>query len=584
MSKRNLFTQMMTKLKVVSPTSWEDIDQVLSKIQQSNPPQEEISVQEFFQLSRQGLAFLTYDYGIDGVSIEISKYAQSLQDLLFGKEKAAIHLIGGDFFPQADSILKPEWKQFRIKGSNGWAKWDDGKWFAKLFYEDMPTNSQESNELAVEIWNQSVSFSERLGRYLQENDIHLLIPVNISSNPGNLAMGLCVVLVSEAMGIYVVNSNHDFYWESGKPASQRKPGEAPGPRDHFFRNIHHRSFFSLFERIYPWNGQKWTQVNINRLQSTRLIEEYGFSPNRIYEVSTSLSDEFYHEYNWEDIKSVRLRMAHILSDGHRIIRPIPVQQHLADLKRWMPNQKPLVCAAREGLSLNLTSDQIIYFLQPTRIIARKRIEKDWHLIGALLHYPPFLNEFEKNPHRQIVLHITGPTPIEHQADLETVLKAFMEVIASVPASISERLFLACSVGNEEQPSFSEKGFRRLHIEDIYRLATAVLFPSETEGRGLPIGEASASKVPIICSRYSPEEVFADVTGEGGPQEKKILYTLFPEEDFPESFLKEVMDLVIYPEKTRERIAHNRNAARLRYGKEIMKKIFKEILTELSNSK
>jgi hypothetical protein len=98
MSKRNLFTQMMTKLKVVSPTSWEDIDQVLSKIQQSNPPQEKISVQEFFQLSRQGLAFLTYDYGIDGVSIEISKYAQSLQDLLFGKEKAAIHLIGGDFF------------------------------------------------------------------------------------------------------------------------------------------------------------------------------------------------------------------------------------------------------------------------------------------------------------------------------------------------------------------------------------------------------------------------------------------------------------------------------------------------------
>ena len=277
-------------------------------------------------------------------------------------------------------------------------------------------------------------------------------------------------------------------------------------------------------------------------------------------------------------------MAHILSDGQPVIRPIPVQQHLANLKTWMSTQKPLVCAARDCLSLDLTSDQIIYFLQPTRIIARKRIEKDWHLIGALLHYPLFLNEFKKNPHRQIVLHITGPTPIEHQADLETVLKAFMEVIANVPSSISDRLFLAFSVGNEEHPSFQEKGLSRLCIEEIYHLATAILFPSETEGRGLPIGEASASEIPIICSRYSPEEVFADAVGEGLPEEKQILYTLFPEGDFPESFLTEVTELTLYPVKIRERIACNKNAARLRYRKEVMGKIFKEIFTELSNSK
>ena len=60
------------------------------------------------------------------------------------------------------------------------------------------------------------------------------------------------------------------------------------------------------------------------------------------------------------------------------------------------------------------------------------------------------------------------------------------------------------------------------------MADAVVFPSETEGRGLPIIEASASGVPIICSQYHPREVFGDVIGEKLPKELQIHYTLFPE--------------------------------------------------------
>ena len=584
MNKHNLYTRMMTKLNSVDPRSWEDIDRVLSEIRQSSPPLQTSGLPEFLESLRKGIAFVTYDYGIDGVSIEISKYAQSLQDILSNGQKTDIVFIGGDFFPQADSVLKPEWKRFRIEGFNGWAKWDGGKWFAKLFYEELPEDSRASNLLATEIWKQAITLSEKLGRIIVENDIHLLFPVNVSSNPGNLAVGLCIVLVSEAMEMFVLNSNHDFYWESGKPALLRKPGEAPGPRDHFFRNIHNRSFFSFFEKLYPWNGRRWMQVNINRLQSSRLIEQHGFPQSRVCEISTSLSDEYFREYNHEHIKSVRLRMAHILSNGQSVIHPIPIHQHLADLNAWMSEQKPLVIATREGLSLDITSDLIIYLLQPTRVIARKRIQKDCQLIGALLHFPPFLNKFKNNPQRKIVLHITGPTPIEHQADLEIVLHALVDVYTGVPESISDRIFLAFSVGNEEHPCFPEKGFRRMSIEDIYRLATAVLFPSETEGRGLPIGESAASEIPIICSRYSPEDVFADVVGENLPKEEQILYTLFPEEGFPESFLSETTELLLHPERNQERIAHNKKAARFRYGREVMKKIFMAILSELSNSK
>ncbi len=100
---------------------------------------------------------------------------------------------------------------------------------------------------------------------------------------------------------------------------------------------------------------------------------------------------------------------------------------------------------------------------------------------------------------------------------------------------------------------------------------------------MPIGEASARGIPIICSRYYPEEVFTDEVGEDLPEEKQILYTLFPEGDMTEFFLQEVTKVSLYPEKIRDQIIHNRNAAHLRYRKEIMGKIFKEILTEFLNN-
>ena len=579
-STHDLFSQMMDNLKSFKPANWEDIAEALSKIKESAPPLESISETDFFEKVRKGLAFWTYDFGIDGVSIEISKYAQCLQDLLAAEKKASIHFVAGDFHSQADSVIKPEWYRHHIPRVNGWLKWDNGVWFDKLFYHDMPENSKESDDMAVEIWNQAVGLAEKFGAYIAEKDISLIIPVNVNSNPGNLATAICTILVSELMGIHVINSNHDYYWEGGKPASEKKPGEAIGPRDKFFRNINNRPFFSLFEKIYPWNGKRWIQVNINTPQSSKIIEELGFSKNRVFEISTSVSDKFFKEYSKDEIKSVRLRMAHILSDGESIIHPVAVKPHLKNLKQWMGNQKPLVCASRDGLSLDLTSEQIIYFLQPTRIMDRKRIEKNLHLIGALLKHQPFLNEFENNADRQIVLHITGPVPIEHQADLEIVLKAYIDVISEVSTSIAERLFLAFSVGTEQHPCFQKKGFKRLCIEDIYRLATVVLFPSETEGRGLPIIESSAAGIPIICSRYQPERIFADVVGESLPEEQQILYIQFPEQDFSKPFLNEATDLVLFPEKGKKRKEHNINATRSRYSAEVMKESFKIYLTEV----
>ncbi|MBC8491569.1 MAG: glycosyltransferase [Candidatus Marinimicrobia bacterium] len=582
--KKVLFSRMMDRLKSFKPVNWNDITDALSVVKENAPPLKQFDEAEFFEKVRKGIGFWTFDFGIDGVSIEISKYAQCLQDILSNEEKASIHLISGDFHSQADSVIKPEWHRFHIPRVNGWLKWDNGVWFDKLFYRDMPEGSPESDEVAVAIWNQAVGLAEKLGAYIAEKDLSLLIPVNVNSNPGNLATGMCTVLVSELMGLYVINSNHDFYWEGGKPASQKKIDEASGPRDKFFRNIANRPFFSMFEKIYPWNGKRWLQININKPQSNNLVEKLGFPKDRVFEISTSVSDEFFKKYTKNEIKSVRLRMAHILSDGNPMIYPIAANPHLEKLKNWMNKQKPLVCANRDGLILDLTSDRIFYFLQPTRIIDRKRIEKDLHLIAALLKHPTFRCEFERNTERQIILHITGPAPIEHQADLENVLEAYIDVLSEVPDSMADRIFLAFSVGTEEHVCFLEKGFKSLCIEDIYRLATAIVFPSKTEGRGLPIIESCAAGVPIICSRYQPEQIFADVVGESLAEEQQIQYILFPEEDFSESLLNEITDLLIYPEKGKERKEHNIKATRQRYGPEIMKETLKKFLIELINIK
>ena len=173
--------------------------------------------------------------------------------------------------------------------------------------------------------------------------------------------------------------------------------------------------------------------------------------------------------------------------------------------------------------------------------------------------------FEQQAEQQLVLHITGPTPLEHQEDLETILDAYANLIGALPPAVAERVFLAFSAGHETHPRLEALDFEDMTIVDIFRMATAVLFPSEIEGRGLPIIESNAVGVPIICSRYRPEEVFADVIGEDLPKTLQIRYVLFPEDDFPDAFLSEVAHLLTSAEARTKWRDHNRQVVRRRYS-------------------
>ena len=224
--------------------------------------------------------------------------------------------------------------------------------------------------------------------------------------------------------------------------------------------------------------------------------------------------------------------------------------------------------------LDPSAEGTIYCLQPTRVVGRKRIYKDLKLLTALLNHEKLKEAFESGEVTQLVLHITGPVPIEHQKDLETVLNAYIELCTNVPRETADHVFVAFSVGTEDHPSLQKNNLHKLCIEEIYRLADIILFPSETEGRGLPIIESSACGVPIVCSRYYPGEVFDGVVGKGLLDEEQIKYILFPEENiFSNELLNEIADLLLKPESRNYYAKHNKVAVEKRYGIEMLVKKF-----------
>jgi len=574
------YHHLTTVLDNFHPVDWEDIVNLLSQIKNKKKAPLTSRREDVLKSFAKGTAFITFSFGIDGVSVETVKYAHTLHELFSPIRNPEIYFIAGNFQPQASSILSEEWQRYQLDGIDGWDKWDDGKWFDALYIKKLKLHSQESNRLTKEIYSQAVLIAKRLGKYLLEKQISLVVPINIASNPGNIALTLGLVLATEILGTYVLNSNHDFYWEAGKPLSERALGEEPGVRDHFFRNIKNKTFFSLFEKLYPWNGKRWLQVNINARQSRKLVNKHGFAEEKVFEISTCIADSFFGDYSKEDVIDIRLRMGQILSNGETVMRPVPIADHLTRVDDWMKDQRPVILGARSGLCIDPRSEDLIVLLQPTRIVSRKRIERNLELIEALLKKSALGEEFRNNLNYQLILLITGPTPIEHQEDLERVLIAYRETLSALPGMLADRIYLAFFVGHEKRATFLNNKIQPLSIETIYRMADAVVFPSETEGRGLPIIEASASGIPIICSQYRPREVFREVIGVGQPEALRIKYVLFPDGNFDQDFLSNVATLLIDPSAKSKLVSHNKEAVRARYGHGSFKNKFERLLNQL----
>jgi hypothetical protein len=558
-----LSVQRLDEVADRSVQSWADIHAVLDEFATAETPRTDDTLDR--RLAG-GIAFLTFDYGIDGVTIEIAKYACCLEQELRDRGiEPVIHCIGGDFHLAADQVLASRWRRKRIDQANGWSKWHGGVWFDRMFRADMPADSAESREVAQAVWQQAMGFARELADYLVDNGVGVLIPVNVNSNPGNPALALAAVLATEALDIPVLNSCHDFFWEAGKPSSDRQPGEAAGARDHFFRNHTNEAFFRLIERIHPWTGSRWLTMVINSLQEVGLARRADIAPGRIMEVGTYIEDEFFVPITDERKIELRRQLGYLMAHGERMVSIELVDDFDARIPEWMNEQQPIVCGAETGISFDLADPHAIWLLQPTRIVPRKRIPRDWDLIEALFQYAPFRLMFEENPQLTLTLHVTGPVPAEHAGDLRDVVSGFKRVLGNAPNHIRRRIYLALSAGKLGHSTLQGRGFDHLSIADLYHLADLVLLPSATEGRGLPILESAAAGLPLVCSRYHPRGVFDAVIGSELEERERLQYLHFPEGRMGTALLQEITDRVFLPAVSSSLRLHNRRAVAARYG-------------------
>ena len=182
------FHEMVACLENHHPSNWNDIARILNQLKNNGAFYSSDNVEEHLHLSTNRVAFITFSYGIDGVSAEISKYARSFNEICQFSNECTIHLIGGNFDLQASSMVSPEWRWQTFEGIDGWDKWDGGQWFEALYAQLVEPHSEASKDLAAEMFSQAVVIATNLGNYFVDNRISLLIPVNIASNPGNFAL------------------------------------------------------------------------------------------------------------------------------------------------------------------------------------------------------------------------------------------------------------------------------------------------------------------------------------------------------------------------------------------------------------
>ncbi len=124
------------------------------------------------ELSNGNLAFLSFYYSIDGVTIEIDKYAQSFEREFPG---IGIHLLAGKIHSEARTIFSPDYHFYEVKEADGFDNWS---LYQDFFHTKLQRGSTKYNRLITEFWAQIKRIAGRLANYVKKNNINLLYVIN----------------------------------------------------------------------------------------------------------------------------------------------------------------------------------------------------------------------------------------------------------------------------------------------------------------------------------------------------------------------------------------------------------------------
>jgi glycosyltransferase involved in cell wall biosynthesis len=178
----------------------------------------------------------------------------------------------------------------------------------------------------------------------------------------------------------------------------------------------------------------------------------------------------------------RADLAELMGLDPATIRVVPNGVDLAGLLGLAP--ATLALARRVGL---LAFDPLV--LLPARITPRKNVEQALHVVAAM--------RAGGRPAAGLV--VTGPVD-PHEAGASRYLDALVALRQDLGLT-GAAVFLA-----EELVDPAAEAL----VHDLYRLADLLLLPSRDEGFGIPILEAAAHRLPIVCSDL---QVLRDLAGD-----------------------------------------------------------------------
>ncbi|KKL60522.1 hypothetical protein LCGC14_2204490, partial [marine sediment metagenome] len=197
---------MMSQLRSETINTWFDLGLFLDRFKENRPvPSTTIhgKYKDYIaSVAKNAMAICTFEYGTDGVSQEISKYTRVFKSIFKGVQ---IHYIGGKFSPKGEHLIPEDIKRFKL---NGFESFDDWKLYKHFFFKKLERGGKKYNDLIIDFWEEVLYITEKLGTYLDNENIKLLYLVNTNSNPGNISFALSTVFISEYLGIPVINNNH----------------------------------------------------------------------------------------------------------------------------------------------------------------------------------------------------------------------------------------------------------------------------------------------------------------------------------------------------------------------------------------
>lgn len=562
---------MLAELRNKQINTWFDLGLFIDRIRDT-PPKAVFpgDLNDFKQhIEAGGIGLISFYFSIDGITVEANKYTRVLKNIY---PETNIHYIAGEILPEAaDLIDSPFTKE--IKEMDGFDNWP---LYNKFFNEKLERGSQSYNQLIGEFWAEVLVITEKLGAYIEEQNINLLYIINVCSNPGNVSLALATVLISEYLGIPVINNNHDFYWEGGnRKVDIINQGLKKGPRDFFFTNSHVGEFFSIIEVLYPWERKSWMTVNINRLQNDKTIQVYGHNPLNVEQIGTAIDHRSHLNISKRNIFGTFKQVASIFANNKDSVTVHAVSRNLKSDR----SLRPILLGYLTKQNFDFVNNNIV-FLQPTRVISRKSIELNFKLITKMLSEERFYNKLVDNPKLKISLIVTGPIPHGQQNYYQYLLHDFSSFLESLPKKFKSKVYLGFLFSEFDKDAFKQKYNAPIDIGQLYHIASLILLPSQTEGRGLPILEAAASGTPIYCRQYEPREVYEEVIGTHLNEKNRLKVLEFKGSKLTGRLINKIIDHVFYPQNNVDDVTHNLNVIKYRYSYKALELNMREILKNL----